>query len=100
MTENTTTQLIQEVIDYLIETDIQELSDWGDRRTEWLNQAGEQLKGIDKIISGDLRIRKDNGDIGTYPAFRVQHNNACGYYKGGFGSVRGSIKKKLKHWLC
>ncbi|MDN6385956.1 MAG: Glu/Leu/Phe/Val dehydrogenase, partial [Alkalibacterium sp.] len=96
MTENTTTQLIQEVIDYLIETDIQELSDWGDRRTEWLNQAGEQLKGIDKIISGDLRIRKDNGDIGTYPAFRVQHNNACGYYKGGIRFSTGVNKEEVE----
>lgn len=83
MTQNTTTQLIQEVVDYLIETDTNELSNWGENRTEWLKQGGEQLKGIDKVIAGDLRIKKDDGSIGTYQAFRVQHNNACGYYKGG-----------------
>jgi len=83
MTENTTTQLIQEVVDYLIDTDTEALSQWGNKRNEWLKMGGEQLKGIDKMISGDLRIIKDDGTVGTHPAFRVQHNNACGYYKGG-----------------
>lgn len=83
MTENTTTQLIQEVVDYLVETDTKALSSWKENRTDWLNQGGELLKGIDKVIAGDLRIKKDDGSIGTYQAYRVQHNNACGYYKGG-----------------
>ncbi|MDZ7836318.1 MAG: Glu/Leu/Phe/Val dehydrogenase dimerization domain-containing protein [Alkalibacterium sp.] len=83
MTENTTTQLIQEVVDYLIDTDREALSEWGKKRNEWLKMGGEQLKGIDKMISGDLRIIKDDGTVGTHSAFRVQHNNACGYYKGG-----------------
>ena len=83
MTKNTTTQLIQEVIDHLVQTDTEALSNWGDDRNDWLNQGGELLKGIDKLISGDLRIKKDDGSIGTYKAYRVQHNNTCGYYKGG-----------------
>ncbi|GEK91158.1 Glu/Leu/Phe/Val family dehydrogenase [Alkalibacterium kapii] len=96
MTENTTTQLIQEVVDYLIETDTNELASWGEKRTEWLKQGGEQLKGIDKIISGDLRIKRDNGEIATYPAFRVQHNNACGYYKGGIRFSTGVNKAEVE----
>ncbi|OJF92724.1 Glu/Leu/Phe/Val dehydrogenase [Alkalibacterium sp. 20] len=96
MTENTTTQLIQEVVDYLIETDTQELSGWGENRSDWLNQGGELLKGIDKLISGDLRIKKDDGSIGTYQAYRVQHNNACGYYKGGIRFSTGVNQSEVK----
>lgn len=96
MTKNTTTQLIQEVVDYLIDTDTHALSDWGDNRTEWLKQGGEQLKGIDKVISSDLRIKKDDGTVGTYPAFRVQHNNACGYYKGGIRFSTGVNQEEVQ----
>ena len=96
MTENTTTQLIQEVVDYLIETDTAELSAWKENRNDWLKQGGELLKGIDKRISGDLRIKKDDGSIGTYPAFRVQHNNACGYYKGGIRFSTGVNRSEVE----
>lgn len=96
MTKNTTTQLIQEVVDYLVETDTTELSSWGENRSEWLNQGGELLKGIDKLISGDLRIKKDDGTIGTYKAYRVQHNNACGYYKGGIRFSTGVNQSEVE----
>lgn len=96
MTKNTTTQLIQEVVDHLVETDTEALSNWGDNRNDWLNQGGELLKGIDKLISGDLRIKKDDGSIGTYKAYRVQHNNACGYYKGGIRFSTGVNQSEVE----
>lgn len=96
MTKNTTTELIQEVVDYLVDTDTKVLSSWGDNRNDWLNQGGELLKGIDKLISGDLRIKKDDGTIGTYPAYRVQHNNACGYYKGGIRFSTGVNQSEVE----
>ncbi|WP_161879369.1 Glu/Leu/Phe/Val family dehydrogenase [Alkalibacterium sp. MB6] len=83
MTENTTTRLIQSVVDHLVETDTDALNGWGENRNQLIQVGGDMLKGVDKVISGDLRIIKDDGTVGTYPAFRVQHNNACGYYKGG-----------------
>ncbi len=35
------------------------------------------------ILKKDLRIKKDDGTEETFPAFRVQYNNARGPYKGG-----------------
>ncbi|GAA0473392.1 Glu/Leu/Phe/Val dehydrogenase [Alkalibacterium indicireducens] len=96
MTENTTTQLIQEVVDHVIAEDKKALSQWGDKRDHWVQMGGDLLKGIDKVISSDLRIVKDDGSIGTYPAFRVQHNNACGYYKGGIRFSTGVHQSEVE----
>ena len=96
MTENTTTQLIQEVVDHVIAEDKKALSQWGDKRDLWVQMGGDLLKGIDKVISSDLRIVKDDGSIGTYPAFRVQHNNACGYYKGGIRFSTGVHQSEVE----
>lgn len=58
-----------------------------------LNIAVEMLKldpGIREILKKPKRsvivsvpIRKDDGEIGVYTGFRVQHNDARGPYKGG-----------------
>lgn len=96
MTENTTTQLIQDVVDYLKETDKESLADWGADRDALLQRGGDLLKGVDKVISGDLRITKDDGTIGTYPAFRVQHNNEAGYYKGGIRFSTGVHQSEVE----
>ncbi|GEN50132.1 Glu/Leu/Phe/Val family dehydrogenase [Alkalibacterium pelagium] len=96
MTENTTTQLIQDVVDHVIAEDREALTQWGDSRDQWVQMGGDLLKGIDKVISSDLRIIKDDGSIGTYPAFRVQHNNACGYYKGGIRFSTGVHQSEVE----
>jgi glutamate dehydrogenase (NAD(P)+) len=96
MTENTTTQLIQDVVDHVIAEDKEAMSQWGDKRDQWVQMGGDLLKGIDKVISSDLRIIKDDGSIGTYPAFRVQHNNACGYYKGGIRFSTGVHQSEVE----
>jgi glutamate dehydrogenase (NAD(P)+) len=96
MTENTTTQLIQDVVDHVISEDKEALAQWGDSRDQWVQMGGDLLKGIDKVISSDLRIIKDDGSIGTYPAFRVQHNNACGYYKGGIRFSTGVHQSEVE----
>ncbi|MCC5889699.1 MAG: Glu/Leu/Phe/Val dehydrogenase [Alkalibacterium sp.] len=96
MTENTTTHLIQEVVDHVIKDDKDALSKWGDKRDQLVQMGGDQLKGIDKVIASDLRIIKDDGSIGTYPAFRVQHNNACGYYKGGIRFSTGVHQSEVE----
>lgn len=96
MTENTTTKLIQEVVDHVVKDDKKALAKWGDQRDHWVQMGGDLLKGVDKVISSDLRITKDDGTIGTYPAFRVQHNNACGYYKGGIRFSTGVQESEVK----
>lgn len=83
MSEMGPNQLIQEVVDHLIKEDTQTFQEWGEHRRHYLKKGADLLKGIDKAISGDLRILKEDGTIGTYPAYRVQHNNIAGYYKGG-----------------
>lgn len=96
MTDNTTTQLIQDVVDHVISDDKEALTQWGESRDQWVQMGGDLLKGIDKVISSDLRIIKDDGSIGTYPAFRVQHNNACGYYKGGIRFSTGVHQSEVE----
>lgn len=76
-------QLIQEVVDHLVKEDTQTFQEWGKQRVHYLEKGADLLKGIDKAISGDLRVTKEDGTIGSYPAYRVQHNNVAGYYKGG-----------------
>lgn len=96
MTKNSTTELIQEVVDHVVKDDKAALAEWGDQRDHWVQMGGDLLKGVDKVISSDLRITKDDGTVGTYPAFRVQHNNACGYYKGGIRFSTGVSQSEVK----
>lgn len=41
------------------------------------------LQTPNRILQFSLPIEKDNGAIETFPAFRVQHSNILGPYKGG-----------------
>ena len=42
------------------------------------------LNGFRRQICMDIPLRKDDGTLMTVKAYRVQHNNARGPYKGGF----------------
>lgn len=57
-----------------------------DRAVELL-QLGEveraALKKPDRILKADLTIKLDSGSTATFPAYRIQFNNARGPYKGG-----------------
>ena len=49
----------------------------------------------------ELVITRDNGEIETFNAFRVQHDNSRGPYKGGLR--RGSYLPQLtrmEHGVC
>jgi len=37
----------------------------------------------DKVIEYKIKIKMDDGSLGVFDAFRVQHNNTLGPYKGG-----------------
>ena len=42
-----------------------------------------RLETPDRVLKADLEITLDSGEVATYPAYRVQFNNARGPYKGG-----------------
>src|SRR6266403_627397 len=43
----------------------------------------ERLEKPDRVLKADLDIKLDDGGSATFPAYRVQFNNARGPYKGG-----------------
>ena len=43
----------------------------------------EMIKDVDKAIEVNYPIRLDNGKIQTIKAYRAQHDNTIGAYKGG-----------------
>mgnify|MGYP001560507093 CR=1 FL=1 len=43
----------------------------------------QKLETPDRVLRAELSITLDNGETATYPAYRVQFNNARGPYKGG-----------------
>ncbi|MBI2430806.1 MAG: Glu/Leu/Phe/Val dehydrogenase [Candidatus Levybacteria bacterium] len=56
----------------------------------------------ERIVTVSLPIRRDDGTITTFPAYRVQHNNALGPYKGGIRyhpHVSMDEVKALAFWM-
>ncbi len=47
------------------------------------DKAIEQLKSPDRVIEGEIEVKMDDGSTQKLTAFRSQHNNARGPYKGG-----------------
>jgi glutamate dehydrogenase/leucine dehydrogenase len=45
--------------------------------------AIEKLKTPDRVLEGELTVKMDDGKAKKFKAFRSQHNNARGPYKGG-----------------
>ncbi|SFP57134.1 Glu/Leu/Phe/Val family dehydrogenase [Salibacterium halotolerans] len=83
MDRSQTRVLIEEVIkDLKGKEDFLEMDDPAERETT-LESAGEILKTTDKIIKSYIRVSREDGGITRIPAYRVQHNNISGFYKGG-----------------
>lgn len=64
--------------------------------------AIDQLRTPDRVIEGKLRIKLDNGKIQTFMAYRAQHNNAVGPYKGGIRFHENVTKEEvmaLSTWM-
>ena len=62
----------------------------------------EIIKEPQRITQTALSIRMDNGEIKIFQAYRVQHNNACGPYKGGIRfhpQVNLDEVKTLAFWM-
>ncbi|MBU2051855.1 Glu/Leu/Phe/Val dehydrogenase [Patescibacteria group bacterium] len=61
-----------------------------------------KLKTPDRVLKADLKIKLDNGKVQTFKAFRSEHNNARGPYKGGIRyhfNVSKSEVKALSTWM-
>ncbi|SDI53089.1 Glu/Leu/Phe/Val family dehydrogenase [Alteribacillus bidgolensis] len=84
MERSQTKKLIEEVVAELKNQDFlkMDITDKKERETV-LNSAGEILKTTDKIIKSYIRVSREGGMIERIPAYRVQHNNISGFYKGG-----------------
>lgn len=66
------------------------------------DKAIEALKTPDRVIEGELELQMDNGATLKVKAFRSQHNNARGPYKGGIRFHRDVTKEEvmaLSTWM-
>jgi len=62
----------------------------------------EELKTPKKIIKGDIEVKLDSGEKISFPAFRSQHNNHLGSFKGGIRfhqNVSEDEVKALSFWM-
>jgi glutamate dehydrogenase/leucine dehydrogenase len=61
-----------------------------------------KLSRIDRFIEGDIEIKLDSGRAKKFRAFRSEHNNARGPYKGGIRfhpQVNADEVKALSMWM-
>ena len=62
----------------------------------------KKLRVPDKIIKVDLKVKMDSGEYKVFKAFRSQHNNVRGEYKGGIRyhpQVTEDEVKALSIWM-
>ncbi|TFE02144.1 Glu/Leu/Phe/Val family dehydrogenase [Jeotgalibacillus salarius] len=78
-----TRAIVQESLDALMDDEmfLPDLKDAG--RKKAFSSLGAVLSTPNKVHKSFLRIVLEKGEIVRVPAFRVQHNNAMGPYKGG-----------------
>ncbi len=80
---NKTKQIVQRSLDALMKDDtfIPELT--GETREKAFTSLASILSTPNHVHKSFLRIPLENGQVVRIPAYRVQHNNALGPYKGG-----------------
>lgn len=65
-------------------------------------RAIKKLETPDRVLTADLEITMDSGEQKTFKAYRSQHNNARGPYKGGIRfhqNVSEDEVKALSIWM-
>lgn len=70
--------------------------------TTQFDRAIEQLKSPDQIYEGEIEVKMDDGSTQKFTAFRSQHNNARGPYKGGIRFHQNVSKEEvmaLSTWM-
>jgi glutamate dehydrogenase/leucine dehydrogenase len=79
-------------------------ADYSDQ--EKFDQAITQLKTPDNFLEAELEVEMDSGEVKKYKAFRSQHNNSRGPYKGGIRFHQGVTAEEVKAlstwmtWKC
>lgn len=66
------------------------------------SDIAENLSQVQRLIELNLTVKMDDGSLKTFKAFRSQHNNACGPYKGGIRfhqNVSLDEVKALSIWM-
>ncbi len=66
------------------------------------DRALAKLEKHDKIVAGTVTITLDNGKKASFKAWRAQHDNSCGPYKGGIRfhpAVCEDEVKALSIWM-
>ena len=66
------------------------------------DRAIEQLKSPDRVVEGEIEVKMDDGQLKKFKAFRSQHNNARGPYKGGIRFHHNVSKEEvmaLSTWM-
>ncbi|HYD35144.1 MAG TPA: Glu/Leu/Phe/Val dehydrogenase [Vitreimonas sp.] len=64
--------------------------------------AINKLKTPDRVLETELKVKMDDGKTKTFQAYRSQHNNARGPYKGGIRFHPGVTKEEvmaLSTWM-
>lgn len=65
-------------------------------------KAIEKLKTPDNVFEGELAVKMDNGKTKKFKAYRSQHNDSVGPYKGGIRFHEGVTKEEvmaLSTWM-
>lgn len=92
-----TKHTIEEAIDtlYADQSFLPELK--AERRTQIFESGKEILTTTDKIIKSYIRVSRDNGSVVRIPAYRIQHNNIAGFYKGGIRFSEGVNEEEVEN---
>lgn len=73
---------------------------------ELFDKAIEHLKTPDRFLAGELSVHMDDGSTRKFAAFRSQHNNSRGPYKGGIRFHPGVTQEEVQAlsmwmtWKC
>ena len=93
--------IAQQQLDNIVPLLIEEYTD-----AQRFQRAIEKLKQPDRVLSTTLTIELDTGKKAKFKAFRSQHNNARGPYKGGIRFHPGVSEDEVKAlstwmtWKC
>ncbi|MGM0898982.1 MAG: Glu/Leu/Phe/Val family dehydrogenase [Bacillota bacterium] len=93
--EEETKKIIQDSLDALHENEgfLPELIDEG--RTQAFNSLSAILSTPNNIHKSFLRVPREDGTIERIPAYRVQHNDSLGPYKGGIRFYEGVNEEEV-----
>lgn len=82
------------------------MSSFSENVSAWISQAAEKLnisagelvklKTPDNVLEFSVQVKMDSGEIKNFPAWRVQHKNILGPYKGGIRFHQDSSLDEVK----